>query len=97
MTEHDKQQDFLNHASNVLDKSIETIDDETVRRLKQIRYQALEHKEKKTAWLKPLPAMAATAAALALEDMPLLTTNEDLDFYQELEFYNWLDDEQING
>ncbi|MDH5471792.1 MAG: hypothetical protein OEY61_02970 [Gammaproteobacteria bacterium] len=35
--------------------------------------------------------------ARVLEDIPMLTSGEELDFYQDLEFYNWLDDEQING
>ena len=34
---------------------------------------------------------------LVIEDMPLLSANEELEFFQELEFYNWLDDEEING
>lgn len=115
MTDNDKQEKLLNHTRDMLDKSIDSIDDDTARRLKQIRFQALEQKKIKPGWFKPLPAMAATAAvlvvavslwttrpaelndALALEDMPLLSAAEELEFYQELDFYNWLDDEQING
>lgn len=47
-----------------------------------------------TVWLTQAPTMNDE---LVLEDIPLLTASEELDFYQELEFYNWLDDEQING
>ena len=47
-----------------------------------------------TVWLTQAPTMNDE---LVLEDIPLLAASEELDFYQELEFYNWLDDEQING
>ena len=47
-----------------------------------------------TVWLTQSPNINDE---LVLEDMPLLTTGEELDFYQDLEFYSWLDDEQING
>lgn len=32
-----------------------------------------------------------------LEDMPLITATDDILFYQDLEFYQWLDAEKING
>ena len=47
-----------------------------------------------TVWLTQSPNINDE---LVLEDMPLLTTGEELDFYQDLEFYSWLEEEQING
>lgn len=32
-----------------------------------------------------------------LEDIPLITATDDIMFYQDLEFYQWLDAEKING
>lgn len=32
-----------------------------------------------------------------LEDLPMLTSDEELEFYQELDFYNWLDDAEIKS
>ena len=115
MTEHDKEQKFLNNVRNTLHKSLDAIDAETTSRIKQARYQALEQGHNKSSWLMPFSAIAVTASVvtlsvtlwftpfnemneeLVLEDISLLTASEELDFYQELEFYNWLDDEQING
>ena len=115
MKQDDKDQAFLHNTRQVLDHSVDALDEETSSRLRQIRYQALNNKPEKHNWFTPYSAFAATAAVLVLsvtvwltqlpaindelvlEDIPLLTTSEELDFYQELEFYNWLDDEQING
>jgi len=47
-----------------------------------------------TIWLTQAPDINDE---LVLEDISILTSTEELDFYQQLEFYNWLDDEQING
>ena len=47
-----------------------------------------------TVWLTQAPTINDE---LVLEDISILTSTEELDFYQQLEFYNWLDDEQING
>ena len=115
MKQDEKDQAFLDNARQLLDHSVDTIDEETSSRLRQLRYQALDNKPKKLSWFTPYSAFAATAAVLVLtvtvwltqttnindelvlEDIPLLTAGEELDFYQDLEFYNWLDDEQING
>ena len=47
-----------------------------------------------TIWLTQAPDINDE---LVLQDISILTSTEELDFYQQLEFYNWLDDEQING
>ncbi len=42
--------------------------------------------------------MSATTDRLpTLEDMPLITATDDIMFYQDLEFYQWLDAEKVNG
>ncbi|MCW8855462.1 MAG: hypothetical protein OQK76_09995 [Gammaproteobacteria bacterium] len=115
MKQNEKDQKLLDNARELLEHSVDAIDEETSSRLRQIRYQALNTRSKNLNWFTPYSAFAATAAVLlltvsvwltqaptindelVLEDMPLLTTTEELDFYQDLEFYNWLDDEQING
>ena len=115
MKQNDNDQEFLDKTRELLEHSVDAIDEKTSSRLRQIRYQALDTRSRKLNWFTPYSAFAATAAVLlltvsiwltqapiindelVLEDMPLLTTTEELDFYQDLEFYNWLDDEQING
>ena len=40
-----------------------------------------------------------TASTLtpALEDIPLLTATDDIEFYNDLDFYLWLEAENLNG
>lgn len=33
----------------------------------------------------------------ALEDIPLLTASDDIEFYNDLEFYRWIEAENLNG
>ena len=33
----------------------------------------------------------------ALEDIPLLTASDDMEFYNDLDFYQWLETENLNG
>ena len=33
----------------------------------------------------------------ALEDIPLLTASDDIEFYNDLDFYQWLEAEKSNG
>lgn len=71
------------------------------------------HRRRRSAWgpLGAMAATAATVALavmlllnqgpteppVALEDMALLTTGEDLEFYRDLEFYSWLADARQTG
>ena len=44
--------------------------------------------------------MTMTSSVLpapALADIPLLTASDDIEFYNDLEFYQWLDAEKLNG
>jgi hypothetical protein len=43
----------------------------------------------------PEPTEGVPAAAEQLEDMDLLSASEGLDFYEELEFYQWLANSSI--
>ena len=33
----------------------------------------------------------------ALEDIPILTATDDIEFYNDLDFYQWLEAEKLNG
>ena len=44
--------------------------------------------------------MTMTSSVLpspALADIPMLTASDDIEFYNDLEFYQWLDAEKLNG
>ena len=102
-----------------LDKSVQTLDPETVTRLRHIRTEAVERGTSRV-WksLGPLfrfpAASLATAAAVLLAaflyffnpfgthvqngvDVPeMLVTHENLEFYEQLDFYRWLTEEAGN-
>jgi hypothetical protein len=44
-----------------------------------------------SVWLNQPSSLNTTPA---MDDMQLVTANDELDFYQELEFYEWLEHEQ---
>ena len=41
--------------------------------------------------------ISETTPTPALEDIPLLTAKDDIEFYNDLEFYQWLDVHNSNG
>jgi hypothetical protein len=43
------------------------------------------------------PAVVPPAAATAPEDFPILAGEEQLDLYQDLDFYTWLDAQSSSG
>ena len=121
MSHKDKDRAFLDAVKGALDQQHDSIDDETLSALREIRHQAINHADtQSSAWgqfQRPFyPALAAAAAVVmvlgvsltmnltgthadqpTLEDMPLLTASEDISFYQNLEFYQWLDAEKLHG
>lgn len=40
---------------------------------------------------------ASNSVTPALEDIPWLTASDDLELYNDLEFYQWLETENLNG
>jgi hypothetical protein len=113
---NDKDQ-FLQKLQSTLDRSVDELDDDTLRALRKARHKAVAASERRPAWLMPVGglAMAATVAAFSvslwmadsqpgvdvqlppLEDLALLGDAESLEFYEDLEFYLWLDDEKDAG
>jgi len=47
--------------------------------------------------LRVMPQPESVVADVATFDLELLTSNDDLELYQEMEFYAWLDDEPENS
>ena len=117
MNEPNDKDQFLTQVQSTLDRSVDELDDDTLRALRKARHRAVEASERRPAWLMPLGglAMAATVAAFSvslwlaepqpemnaqlppLEDLALLGDAESLEFYEDLDFYLWLDDENDAG
>lgn len=105
MTE-DKESRFIAAAKAELDRSARQLDELTVARLRAARRKALEARPRRLAWLAAggLATAALTATLVAfllftpaaappvsgLEQFELLSENDSLELYRDLEFYRWL-------
>jgi len=102
----DKESRFIAAAKAALDQSVQQLDEPTIARLRAARLRALEPRPRRLAWLAAsglataalsaalvavlLFAPAATPPATGLEQLELLSENDSLELYRDLEFYRWL-------
>ena len=102
----DKESRFIAAAKAELDRSVEQLDELTIARLRAARLCALEPCPRRLTWLAAggLATAALTATLVAfllfapaaappvsgLEQFDLLSENDGLELYRELEFYRWL-------
>jgi hypothetical protein len=96
---------FNSRAKELLDESIDNLDGETQRRLKQARLSALEVTRPTTNWLVWAPASAVAAGLMAVviylnqaqpplppifQDPVQQTVAENMELLDDLEFVAWL-------
>ena len=102
----DKESRFIAAAKAALDRSAQQLDELTIARLRAARSKALEARPRRLAWLAVggLATAALTATLVAfllfapavappvsgLEQVDLLSDNDGLELYRDLEFYRWL-------
>lgn len=102
----DKEQQFVDKVRDGLDHSLDQLDAHALARLKAARLSALEGRNKPPVWQNKMvlaTGMSITLVAavwlmqkpsqpdLPMDDLQILTANEDLELYRELEFYQWLE------
>ena len=109
------EEEFLAEVRKTLDRSTESLDQDTVRRLRQARFEALERPGTGRSswfglhrWITAGGLATVTVLALGVslwvvnpreklparhvDEVEMLTAQEHLDLYQDLEFYRWLAD-----
>ena len=101
----DKQQEFVNKARQTLDQSVAELDTVTLARLKAARLTALEARDKQALWQNKLVLASVMSVTLVagiwliqkpvatdfpMDDMQILTSNDELELFRDLEFYQWL-------
>ena len=111
MTDQKTEQQFIDEVRSVFNRSVEQVDAETLSRLNIIRNIALDTAPVKSRPWIFYPAGAFVAACLAIiiftfvqpessplkaEDIEMLSTSDSLDFFENLEFYQWLEDHEIS-
>ncbi len=100
--------DFETKARQLLQRSEAEVDTETAQKLREARLQALQSRERLRlpSFLLPATGMA-TASILALvlvysplngehEVEPDLLSTENVELYEDLDFYYWLASEENN-
>lgn len=104
---NERDRALMDGARQVLDQSAAELDEITAQRLRQIRREALAQPARAhwnwgyagaataamavmAVVLWPGPQQTDTTVA-SLEDIELLSANEDIEFYEQIEFYQWLD------
>jgi len=117
------EDEFVEYSRQLLDSSLEELDDSILSRLRQSRQLAInatlqtstsnkENNFEFPSWLAPASTGAAFATIILsitlfwtqplpqkfysngfMEDINLLSQSEELELYQNLEFYLWLEDE----
>jgi len=102
----DKESRFIAAAKAALDRSTQQLDELTIARLRAARRRAVEARPRRLVWLAAggLATAALTATLVAvllfapaaappvsgLEQFDLLSENDSLELYRDLEFYRWL-------
>ena len=102
----DKEPRFIAAAKAALDQQAQQLDAPTIARLRAARRTALEARPRRFVWLAAggLTAAALSAALVAIlmftpvtappvsgfEQFDLLSENDSLELYRDLDFYRWL-------
>jgi len=110
---NESERRFIEAVKVELDRSSATLDAATLSRLNRARQRALAQPVPKQRWLMPglgLATAAVVVLAVALltaapkpapegvvEHIDLLSTADSIEFYDELEFYLWLESHEQAG
>jgi type VI protein secretion system component VasF len=118
MNADNRDERLIRRVKTDLDRSVEALDRDTLRRLRAIRQAALRRDETPAArgWWVPAGAFVSVllvgwlslslwlekpspqvADVLELEDVEVLSTADDIEFFDELEFYQWLNTDAQAG
>lgn len=103
--DQEKEAHFVAALKRELDRGVESLDGMTIVRLRAVRLRALEARARPRAWLLA-GGLAGTGLAAALvavllltpaappitglDQFDMLSENDSIDLYENLEFYRWL-------
>lgn len=106
----EQDHDFVARAKGILDRTEESVDLTMLVQLRQARLRALESSPSRlprfvwaTATMTVLVAAlwltqsVVLSPAPPLEDIEILASTDDIEFYDDLDFYHWLADENVAG
>lgn len=105
-------EDLIKRITDKLDAGSERLDGATRSRLTQARHRALASRHR-AVWIWPAAGSAVLASVVAvtvwlghapeaidlngINDFEILTESDSIELYQEMEFLQWLEEEESNG
>ncbi len=115
----DNEDKLAKNIKQTLDDSVESLDGNTLSRIRQVRAHAIDKAidhaaTKHSNWSIILSGALATACVMVfavmillqspvsnqgipLDDLDLISSSESLELYEDLEFYEWLDDDVLQS
>ena len=112
MTKH-KEDKLTTNIRLALDESADSLDANTLSKIRQIRSRAVEKAEARHVnWPGIISGALATACVMVftvmillqspttlqpvpIDDLELLSSSEDLELFEDLEFYEWLEEDAL--
>ena len=99
MTTKDSNDALVNQLKQSLDQQANDLDAATLSQLRQARARALDEMARKQQRFKPGIIWAgdngiAPDMAQQIADVDLLTDDDSIDFYEDLDFYIWLEQQE---
>ncbi len=114
MSKH-KEDELKTNIRQALDESLDSLDANTLSRIRQIRAQAVDKaKAHHVNWLGVMTGVLATACVMVfavmillqspttmqtvpVDDLELISSSDNLELFEDLEFYEWLDEYELPG
>jgi len=111
----DNEDKITRNIKQTLDDSVDSLDGNTLSRIRQIRAQAIDKAvTQQSNWSVIMAGALATACVMVfavmvllkspvanhtvpLDDLDLISSSESLELYEDLEFYEWLEDDVLQS
>jgi hypothetical protein len=111
----DNEDKLATNIRQSLDDSVESLDTNTLAKIRQIRAQAVARADvRQRHWSNLMTGALATACVITfavmvllrspaptssvpLDDLDLISSSESLELYEDLEFYEWLEEDVLQS
>ena len=114
MSKHNEDE-LTTNITQTLDESVDTLDANTLSRIRQIRARAVDKAEIRLVnWSGVMSGALATACVMffavmillqsptpmqtvPLDDLEFISSSENLELFEDLEFYEWLEEDVLQS
>ncbi len=107
-----QRSEFERKTAAVLDQSVDTLDSQTLAHIRDLRARAIQRNRHRRGmlWAGGLAVACASAllaviylpgpaspTALPLDDLSLITSSDELELLENLDFYEWLAADELSS